>query len=291
MKPAAFTYHAAQSIEEAVGLLATHGEEARLLAGGQSLVPMMNMRLAQPRRLIDINAVAGLDSIRVVDDQLEIGALTRHHALAGAALVRARCPILAQAASSIGHYAIRTRGTIGGSLAHADPAAQLPLIVTLLNGEIEARSVRGARTIGAGDFFAGIFTTALASDELLSAVRVPCLRSDEGWGLRLMSRRAGDFAIVAVATTLLLDDRGSVAALRLGLAGVAETPLALIDLAAAQRGSTPDDGWIGALARAAATGCAPLDDPRVPPDYRRELVEVLVARALADARTGARRAA
>lgn len=283
MKPGAFTYHAPRSIDEAVALLAAHGDAAKLLAGGQSLVPMMNLRLAQPRHLIDLNRIAGLDVIRLTGERLEIGALTPHAALARADLVRDHCPILAAAAATIGHYAIRTRGTIGGSLAHADPAAQLPLIAALLEAELEARSPRGPRIIPAADFITGVFATALAADELLTAVRLPCLGAREGWGFRLMSRRAGDFAIAAAAVTVTLDAAGRIDGLRAALGGVEPTPVTLGAMAFTQQGRLPDDGWIAALAHGFAASCDPLDDPRVPAAYRRELAETLVARALGDA--------
>lgn len=283
MKPGVFTYHAARSADEAVALLARHGEDARLLAGGQSLVPMMNMRLAQPRHLIDLNRAVGLDAIARDGDRLVLGALVRHEALAGNALVRDHCPILAHAAASIGHYAIRTRGTLGGSLAHADPAAQLPLIASLFEAELELRSTRGVRTVAAGDFFTGVFATALAADELLSAVRVPCAPPGQGWGFRLMSRRAGDFAIAAAAVTLGLDAGGRIETLHGALGGVEATPVTLGAMAFTQQGQRPDAAWIGKLAASFAAACQPLDDPRVPAVYRRELAETLLARALTDA--------
>jgi len=283
VKPAAFTYHAPRSVDQAVALLASHGVSAKLLAGGQSLVPMMNLRLAQPLHVIDLNPIAGLDVIRLTGDHLEIGALTSHAALARAVPVRARCPILAAAAATIGHYAIRTRGTIGGSLAHADPAAQLSLIATLLDVELEARSPRGTRVIRAADFVTGVFTTTLAADELLTAVRVPCLGPREGWGFRMMSRRAGDFAIAAAAVTVTLDAAGRIDHLRVALGGVEPTPVTLGAMAFTQQGRLPDAAWIVALARGFAASCDPLDDPRVSTEYRLELAEVLVARALGDA--------
>jgi carbon-monoxide dehydrogenase medium subunit len=288
MKPAAFTYHAARSVDDAIALLAAHGEDARPLAGGQSLVPMMTMRLAAPRHVIDLNGIAGLDALRLDGDRLAIGALVRHHDLARAPLVRAHCPILAAAAASIGHYAIRTRGTLGGSLAHADPAAQLPLIASLLDAELEARSARGSRMIPAAAFFTGVFATALAADELLTAVRLPCRAPAEGWGFRLMSRRAGDFAIAAAAVIVSLDADGRIDGLRAALGGVEATPVTLGAAAYTQQGRVPDAAWIDALARGFAAACSPLEDPRVSAAYRRELAEVLLRRALTDALARAR---
>lgn len=288
MKPAAFSYHAARSIDDAVALLGRYGDAAKLLAGGQSLVPVMNMRLAQPAHLIDLNRIAGLDGIALDGDHLVLGALVRHQALADAALVRDRCPILAHAAASIGHLAIRTRGTFGGSLAHADPAAQLALVVSLLGAELTLRSAGGTRTVGADGFFTGVFATALAGDEMLTAVRLPCAPPGQGWGFRLMSRRAGDFAIAAAAVTLTLDAAGRVDGLRGALGGVEATPVTLGAMAYTQQGQVPDQAWITKLAASFAAACEPLDDPRVPGVYRRELAEVLMARALGDALVRAR---
>ena len=283
MKPAAFTYHAARSLDEALGLLAAHGEDGKLIAGGQSLVPMMNMRLSQPRHLVDINAVSGLDRIAREGDRLVLGALVRHQALASQPLVRAHCPILAAAAASIGHHAIRARGTLGGSLAHADPAAQLPLIACLLDAAIELRSAHGVRTVAAADFFAGVFATALAPDELLTAIRVPCAVPGQGWGFRLMSRRVGDFALAAAAVVVALDAAGRVETLQAALGGVEATPVTMGPMAYTQQGQTPDAAWCAALAKSFAAACDPIEDPRVPAAYRRELAEALLARALADA--------
>ncbi len=283
MKPAAFVYHGARSIDEAVALLATHGEDAKLLAGGQSLVPMMNMRLAQPRHVIDINPIANCDTIALDGNRLVIGALTRHETVARSTLVRARCPVLGAAAASIGHYAIRTRGTLGGSLAHADPAAQLPLIMTLLDAALEVRSARGTRVVDAAQFFTGVFATALAPDELLTTVWVPCPAAGTGWGFRLMSRRVGDFAIAAAAATVTLDSGGRIDVVRAALGGVEAVPVTLGARGVAQRGQTPDRAWSAALANTVVATRQPLDDPRVPAVYRREVAEVLLARALDDA--------
>jgi carbon-monoxide dehydrogenase medium subunit len=244
---------------------------------------MMNLRVAQPRHLIDITRIGGLDAIALAGDRLEIGALTPHQALAGSPLLQARCAILAAAAASIGHLAIRTRGTLGGSLAHADPAAQLPLIASLLDAEIELRSPRGTRLIHGAEFFTGVFATALGADELLTTVRFPCLGAREGWGFRLMSRRVGDFAIAAAAVALTLDAGGRIDSLRGALGGVEATPVTLGAMGFTQQGRLPDRDWIAALAQGFVAACDPLDDPRVPAVYRRELAEVLLARALEDA--------
>jgi carbon-monoxide dehydrogenase medium subunit len=268
VKPAPFRYHRPRSLGEALGLLAEFGAEAKLIAGGQSLGPMMNLRLVQPAELIDLNALSGLDGIRELPDALEIGALARHHAVASSPVVRRHCPLLAEAAQSIGHYAIRARGTLGGSLAHADPAAQLPLVAATLGAEIAVAGPRGERRIPAGGFFVSLMTTGLAPDEIVVAVRFPKAPPDQRHAYLQFSRRHGDFALVAVAATL------SPRELRIGIGGAEDKPVALIDPAA---GARPDPA---AVARKARDAVNPSEDPRVPAVYRRELVEVLTRRAL-----------
>jgi carbon-monoxide dehydrogenase medium subunit len=268
VKPAPFRYHRPQSLGEALRLLGEFGADAKLIAGGQSLGPMMNMRLVQPAELIDLNALSGLDRIEDRPEALEIGALARHHAVASSPLVRKHCPLLAEAAQSIGHYAIRARGTLGGSLAHADPAAQLPLVAATLGAEITVTGPRGERQIPAGEFFVSLMTTALAPDEILVAVRFPKAPSDQRHAYLQFSRRHGDFALVAVAATL--DAR----ALRIGIGGAEDKPVVLVEPVA---GARPDPA---AVARRARDAVNPSEDPRVPAVYRRELVEVLTRRAL-----------
>src|SRR5262249_27032376 len=177
--------------------LAARRDSAKIIAGGQSLAPLLNMRLAQPGHLIDINDLRGLDEVRVCDQHLAVGALVRFAALARDDQARRGCPLLAHASATIGHYAIRERGTIGGSLAHADPAAQLPLVAIALDAEMELASTRRRRTVAACDFFRSIFTTAIEPDELLVAARFPLTQPRDTWGFRLFARRAGGFAIVA----------------------------------------------------------------------------------------------
>jgi carbon-monoxide dehydrogenase medium subunit len=277
VKPARFSYEAPATLDAALAALAARPDEAKIIAGGQSLAPMINMRLAQPAHLVDINGIAELAGIRLDGDRLVVGALTRHAALAGDALVEAHCPILAHAASTIGHYAIRQRGTVGGSLAHADPAAQLPLIAVLLDAEMEVASATGRRTVPAQDFFLSIFTTALAADELLVAVRFPCLAPGTGWGFRLFNRRAGDFAFALVAASLTRQSP----ALRLAAGGIAAVPVRLDSFAP----STPphETGWAARTATAVARAADIEENERVPKEYRRELLAVLAEDALNDA--------
>ena len=288
MKPAAFSYFRPTSIEEALSRLALV-ENAKLIAGGQSLGPMMNMRLATPAALVDLNDLSELAYVREAGEMLEIGALTRHYEVAESALVRERCPLLAQAARTIGHYAIRQRGTLGGSLAHADPAAQYALIAVTLGARIEVISVRGRRSIPASAFFLGVMATALAPDEMIRAVLFPKAAAQEGAAFRLFNRRHGDFAIVAAAVTLALQD-GRVTRLRLGLSGGGAVPAAHRALASQFEGRVPDAAWIDQLARAARAAIAPEEDARIPAVYRRELAEDLVRRALERALVKARSA-
>ena len=238
MKPAAFRYHRPATLDAALALLAEHGDAAKAIAGGQSLVPMMNLRLAQPAELVDLGDVAGLEGIRESGGWLEIGARTRHQVVADDERVRARCPLLAEAAGGIGHYAIRQRGTIGGSLAHADPAAQLPLVAVTLGAEIEIASQRGRRRLPAADFFVSVMTTALEPDELIVGVRFPVAVATEGQAFRLFNRRSGDYAIVSVAASLQLR-AGRVERLRLGVGAVEPVPALLAALGTSQTGRVP----------------------------------------------------
>ena len=281
MKPAAFSYHRPASLEEALVQLA-RSDNAKVIAGGQSLGPMMNMRLAAPSALVDLNDLTEMSYVREVGDMLEIGALTRHHQVEESELVRSSCPLLAQAARTIGHYAIRQRGTLGGSLAHADPAAQLALVAVTLDARINIVSVRGQRTVRAADFFVAVMATALEPDEVIRSVCFPKAASQEGTEYQIFNRRHGDFAIVAVATTVTLHD-GRVASLRLGLSGIGPVPVAYGALASEFAGRIPDGAWIAQLAGAARDAIAPEDDARVPAVYRRELTETLVRRAMARA--------
>ncbi|TAK81785.1 MAG: xanthine dehydrogenase family protein subunit M [Betaproteobacteria bacterium] len=277
MKPASFAYHRPRSLGEALALLAEHGAEAKPLAGGQSLGPMMNMRLAQPARLIDLNAIKGLDFLNETENAVEIGALTRHQTIASSSLVRAACPLLAEAAQSIGHYAIRARGTLGGSLAHADPAAQLPLVAATLGAEIAVAGPRGERRIAAQDFFVSLMTTVLEPDELIVSVGFPKAAPREAHAFVQFSRRRGDFAMAAVAVSVLLDVQKRIQRLRLGIGGVEDKPVVPTRLIEQSEGKVPEPA---ALAAAAREAVSPAENPRVPAVYRRELVEVLTRRAL-----------
>lgn len=279
MKPAPFAYHRPESLEEVLALLAEHGDDAKLIAGGQSLVPMMNFRLVAPEHLIDLGGVGGLDGIGETDGEIVVGARVRHADLAASPLVRERCPLVAAAAETIGHWAIRQQGTIGGSLAHADPAAQLPLVAATLEAEIEATGPKGLRRIAAADFFEALMTTALAPDEVLTAVRFPLRRPGQGWSFDMRARRAGDFALVAVAATLTVAD-GRIEAARVGIGGVGDVP-AVPDAVARALVDRPATAEAAAeAADAARSAVEPMGDPRVPAEFRRDLVQALTRRAV-----------
>jgi carbon-monoxide dehydrogenase medium subunit len=264
--PAQFEYVAAASAAQAIDLLAEHGDDAKVLAGGHSLLPMMKLRLAAPEVLIDITRASDLSGISIDGDEIIIGATTRHADVASSELIRTDAPLLAHAASLVGDPQIRHRGTIGGSIAHADPAADLPMALVALGGSVELRGPDGTRLVLADDFFAGYFETALTGGELLTAVRVP-RRPDEPWGYQKFVRRANDWAIVGVAAT----------AGRIALANMGATPLrahaAEQSLAA---GNNPDQ-----VAELAAEGTSPASDIHADPEYRKHLARVLTGRALA----------
>ncbi len=278
MKPAAFDYLRPASVGEAVAHLAEHGGDAKILAGGQSLVPLLNFRMLRPSVLIDINRLTELDYVREDGAGLRIGSLTRHHTLERSPLVRERFPVLAEAMAHVAHLAIRNRGTIGGTLSHADPAAELPMIAVLLDAEIRTNS----RSHSADRFFQGPLTTALNEDELMTEIALPALPPRTGWGFEEFARRHGDFAIAAVAATLTASGEKIVEA-RLAAMGIGETPLRL----SAVEASLVGQGFTPALAAAAGeqarASVQPFDDLHASADYRRHLVAVLTERAVAAA--------
>lgn len=293
MKPASFDYHAPTTLEEALALLAQHGDDARVIAGGQSLAPMMNIRLARPQHLIDINGIEGLSQIHPDDGSVEIGALVRHRDIEHSPQLAQLCPPLPAAARNIGHYALRERGSIGGSLALADPAAEFPLMATLLDAELVARSTEGERSILCHDFFMSVFTTALQPEEILTAGRFRTLRQGEGWGFRWFSRRAGDYALVNAAATLVLKTDGRIERIAMALGGVGATPVRLTGLEQQSQGAEALDNWVREISAEAAARIEPESDKHASAEYRKELIELLLAGALEDAigRIGGRRAA
>jgi carbon-monoxide dehydrogenase medium subunit len=276
-----FEYVAARSIDEALTLLAERGDDAKVLAGGQSLVPLLNYRLARPRVVVDINGLP-LDGVSVATGRLRIGALTRHAHLEESDELARDCPLLREAAALIGNVRVRTLGTIGGSLAHGDPAAELPMAMVALDARLGIAGRSGGRTVAAGEFFTGYLTTALAPDELLTEIEVPVIR-DMGWAVEEVSRRAGDFAIVAVTALIRLDARGRVDEARLAFGGVGPAPLRVPAAEDRLRGAEPTAERIGQAADAARDALRPESDAFVSAAYRRLLAGVLARRALARA--------
>ncbi len=283
MKPARFEYFAPTSLPEAVALLQAHGDDAKLLAGGQSLVPLMNLRLAQPSVVIDLNRVSDLAYVRAEEDgRIAIGAMTRHHEVATSPLVREHCPLLADAAARIGFPAIRHRGTLGGSLSHADPVSEMPCVALALDAELVAAGRNGDRVIVASDFFQTYFTTALEPDEVLRQIRYPAMQPGEGWGFHESVRKTGDFAIVAVAATVRMAD-GGVAAARIAIAGVADRPVRATGAEALLAGRSGRDVLDEVADAAAATAGEAPTDIHASSGFRQRIVRVLTRRALADA--------
>jgi aerobic carbon-monoxide dehydrogenase medium subunit len=269
--PAPFDYQKAGSVDEAVGLLAEHGDEAKLLAGGHSLLPLMKLRLALPQLLVDIGGLRDLSFVEADDGEVRIGALTRHHDVATSELLGEQVPLLAHVAGQIGDPPVRHRGTIGGSVAHGDPASDLPAALLALRASLVVRGPGGDRRIAADDFFTGFLETALAPDEIITEIRVPSVPG-VGWAFEKFNRRAQDWAIVGVTAVLTNGDVGP----GVGLVNMGAQPLRAAGVEEALRsGSSAAD----AAARA-DEGTEPPDDLNASPDFRRHLAQVLVRRAL-----------
>ena len=276
MKPAPFAYRRPESLAEALEALA--GEPgAKVLAGGQSLVPLLSMRLAAPATLVDVNRLPGLDEVTVTDEQVRVGALVRHADLLAHQGARERQPLLAMALSHVAHPTIRNRGTTVGSIVHADAAAEMPVVLSLLGGSVEVASVRGRRTIPAADLFAGPLESTVAADELALSVSFPALAAGEGVGFAEVARRHGDYALCGVAGLVRLDG-DDVTAARLGFLSVAEVPT-VVDVTGCEAAEAAD--------RALAV-LDPGDDVHATASYRRQLVRVLTGRVLAAATDDAR---
>ena len=280
MKPAPFNYHAPRTVDDTVSLLAEFAEQGgRVIAGGQSLVPMMAFRLARPNHLIDINRIGELDRLLVEDGTLRIGATGRHAAIENMAIGGALGRLLREIARSVAHPPIRNRGTLCGSLAHADPAAEWCLAAVTLDATIVARSVRGVRAIAAENLFQGVMTTSLAADELVTECRIPLLADDARFGFSEVSRRAGDFAMAAALVTYRLRG-GRITEPRIGLGGVEPFPRRLPDVEAQLAGAVPGDKCFHAAAAAAEELVEPMEDSRIATDFRRRLASAVTLRAL-----------
>lgn len=273
MIPAAFSYRRPSSLDEALDLLGQHGDDAKVLAGGHSLLPLMKLRLAAPEVLVDLGGLDELRYVRLAGDTIEIGALTRYHDLQHDEVLREHAPLLAHAAGVVGDPQVRHRGTIGGSVAHADPAADVPAALLASDATLVVTGTGGRKEIPVGEFFLGPFTTPLEADELLTEIRVP-LRTGIGWGFEKFTRRAIDWAIVGVAAV-----GDSVALINMGGTPVRATATE----AALAEGATP-----AAAAELAAEGTSPVAEPHATADYRRHLARVLTARALTQVAGGAR---
>jgi carbon-monoxide dehydrogenase medium subunit len=281
MKPAAFEYHRPDDTDEALALLAEHGYDAKLLAGGQSLVPAMNFRLAQPAVLIDLNRIRPLDYVAQADGVLRIGAMTRQATVERNALVASHAPLLAETLPFVAHAQIRNRGTVGGSIAHADPAGEVGAVMLALPATLYLRGPNGTRTVAASDFFTGLFGTALEADEMLTEVEIPTAPPRTGWAFDEISRRHGDYALAGMAAAVEVDEDGRCTAARIALLGVGDAPLLAREAAAALIGQHPTEDAVRAAADAASQrDVDPSGDIHASAEYRRHLTNVLVRRVL-----------
>jgi aerobic carbon-monoxide dehydrogenase medium subunit len=282
LKPPKFQYHAPDTIAEAVDLLAQHDGNARVLAGGQSLVPMMNFRLTAPAALIDLRRIESLTFIRDESAHIAIGAMTRQRAAEQSSIVASRVPLLREALRWVGHLPTRSRGTIGGSIAHADPSAELPMVLLAMEGEVIAQNPRGERTIAADDLFQSFFTTSLAADEVLTTVRFPAMNPRTGYAMQEFARRHGDFAIVAVAA--LIDRNGPrCTRARLVATGVGGRPLRFKDAEALLERDGLAPAVIHAASQSASAAIDPVGDANASAEFRRHITQVLVERTLTQA--------
>ena len=289
MKPVAFDYHAPATVEGAIALLTRYGGEAKLLAGGQSLMPLLNFRLSRPAALVDLNAIPSLDYIREENGEVRFGAMTRQRTIEFSRAVADRVPLLTEATKLVGHLPIRTRGTIGGSLAHADPSAEYPAVLAALDGTVVVRSPRGERALRPSELFQSYLTTSLGPDEILVEVRLPAMAAGAGFAFEEFSRRHGDFAIVGIAT-MLVGDGQHCATARLATAGAGPVPMRLRSAEEILERDGLSEAAVEAAARRAAELVEPDSDIHASAAYRRNLTRVLTGRALrrAKARMGGR---
>ena len=278
MKPAPFDYHAPETVEDCLSLLAQYGDEAKILAGGQSLVPMLALRLARPEVLVDINRVRDLAGVRRENGSLVVGATTRHATLERDPEIVAGSPLLARVAPHIGHFQIRNRGTLGGSLAHADPAAELPAVVRVLDAEMEVAGPNGIRRIPAVDCFETVFTTSVEPDELITAVRFPVWGAGSGFAVEEVARRHGDFAIVGALAAVQVHD-GRLSKVAIGLTGMGSVPERAETVERALIGTSVDDLELADAGVQAVAHLEPPADVHAGSQYRKRVGAALVARA------------
>ena len=280
MKPPLFDYLLPRSLDEALKMLGELGDAAKVLAGGQSLVPMLNFRLVRPGHLVDLNGLTELAGITRENGHLVIGAMTRQRAVERSPLALAACPLLADAMPQIGHSQIRNRGTVGGSLAHSDPAAELPAVVAAVGGELVVRSAKGKRSVSPDKFFTGYLSTALEPHELLVAVRLPVIPARTGHAFLEVSRRHGDFALVGVAAVITLDTGGTCTHAAVALTGVGPTPVVARDAVRALIGQKPSANVFEEVGRRVSAALEPDSDLHASAEYRKHVAGVLTRRAL-----------
>jgi CO/xanthine dehydrogenase FAD-binding subunit len=291
MKPAPFDYVLATSLDHALRLKAEHGDEARFLAGGQSLIPAMNFRLARPAMLIDINHVPEIASVERSDRDIRLGAMTRYRTLERDGDFLKACPLFADALPHIAHIQIRNRGTVGGNLSHADPASELPAIAVAMDARMRIKSARGERELGAADFFVGLLTTDIQSDEMLVEIAFQKPPPRSGSCFMELARRRGDFALAGVAAIVSLDDDDRVASVRLALCGVGETPVDASAAAGSLIGQACTEKAIETVAADVQKTIAPAGNVHASPDYQRHIAGVLTRRAIAAAHERVKQAA
>lgn len=283
MKPSAFKYFDPATVTEAIGLLERYGDKAKIIAGGQSLVPMMNFRLAHPEVLIDINGIKELDYIREEGDELVIGALTRERDLEVSPVIQEKCPILAEAISFIGHLPIRIRGTLGGSLVHADPSGEIPTVIWGLGAKMRVVGPSGERTLEPEEFFLTYLTTSMEPSEVLVEVRIPALPQKAGWSFVELSRRHGDFAIVAVASVLFMEGGGFCQRASIALGGLAPTPVRAKEAEDLLVGQKITEALIEKTGIKAMEATDPESDYHASAEYRKDMTRVFVQRGLREA--------
>lgn len=288
MKPSLFDYERPVDTQAALAALAKFGDRAKVLAGGQSLLPMLNLRLTSAERLIDVSRLNELKYIRLAGDELRIGALTTHNSVLKSPEINMHCPIVAEAYRQVSHHSVRNRGTIGGSLCHNDPAAEMPLVVNLLEATLITRNTRGERAIAAERFFRGNFETALEPGELLTEIRVPIPARGHGWSFQEVSQRKGDYAMVAAGAMLSVDG-GVCRNVRLGFRNVGEAIFRMKSIEAQIEGHAPGAQLFSSAGKAAMDAVEPTSDVHADATYRRDLVKVLTERVLAAAVERARR--
>jgi carbon-monoxide dehydrogenase medium subunit len=282
MKPPPFDYVRCSTVDEALTAIAEYGDECKVLAGGQSLIPLMNLRMIGPARLIDINRLTELDYVRVEDGHLLIGALSRHTSLLESTLVATHCPLMTAAYRHVGHKPVRNRGTIGGNLSHAYPASEMPAVALAVDAVMVARSSKRRRQIAADDFFVGALETALAPDELLTEIRIPVWPQGQGWSFQEVSSRKGDFALVGAGATLRLTN-GVCEAARLVYCGAGDRPACVIEAEQSLLDRQPDEALFRAAGEIASRGVDPESDFHADAIYKRDLVKTLTRRTLIEA--------